>query len=189
MLDTKYRVTTGEIINDLKSGKFLNSFSHTDKSDHFVENIAFDRRKRYIVGWGNTKVLIYNLKDDNNQVAQELHLKTEIFDKIYHLRFISFRENNDEPYDIHEKPKYICTVASKKREINQICVYDLNDKHLFREKTANHNHVMSINFYKNIDQNTKVYISRDCNDVAFINGIENFILGQKKETVIQYVLP
>ena len=41
---------------------------------------------------------------------------------------------------------------------------------------------MSINFFNDIDRNTKVYISRDCEEVAFMNGQENFILNQKKES-------
>lgn len=48
---------------------------------------------------------------------------------------------------------------------------------------------MSINYYNEINKNTKVYISKDCKEVAFINGFENFILSKKKEYTLQYSLP
>ena len=42
---------------------------------------------------------------------------------------------------------------------------------------------MSINFFNDIDRNTKVYISHDCEEVAFMNGLENFTIINKKESI------
>ena len=91
-------------------------------------------KKNFIVGWGQTKVLIINLK---NGVKQELHINTEIFDKIYHLRFNSFQsEDGQHQFEFDGELQFECNVASKKKDINQICVYNLNDKHLFTEKAT-----------------------------------------------------
>jgi hypothetical protein len=49
VLDSKYKVFSGDIINDFKTGKFLHTFIYPE---HFIEKIAFDRKKKFLVGWG-----------------------------------------------------------------------------------------------------------------------------------------
>lgn len=53
----------------------------------YISRLIFDRKGRYLVGYGDTEVLIMDL--EGKEEPKELRIQTDYFEKIYHLRFES----------------------------------------------------------------------------------------------------
>lgn len=72
-----------------------------DLDTNYIRHLIFDRNDKYLIGYGDTKVLVLDLY--GNESKKEFEIPTDYFEKIYHLRFESF-----------ENSPYVCFVACKK---------------------------------------------------------------------------
>lgn len=83
----------------------------TPKFDlRFVENIIFDQEIRFIIGYGKTKFIIYNIKKSESKIYQIDKLK---YEQIYDM---GFNSSSDEDFK--------CVIACKRKGVNQIAVFD-----------------------------------------------------------------
>ena len=110
------------------------TYSYEERSE-YVSNLIFDINNRYLVGYGDTQVLVMDLgmKEVKKQTASPTSIYTDErpkkwvksntvsavkmitinlkkYEKIHHLRFNSF----DSPNEIGDN--YRCYVACKKKE-------------------------------------------------------------------------
>ena len=78
-----------DMFKNLEDKKFEYEFKTPTK---FIRKLVFDiTDNRYLIGYGDTKVLIMRLSKDmetaDNPSHEVLCIETNYFEKIYHLRF------------------------------------------------------------------------------------------------------
>ena len=88
----------------------------------FIENIKFDINKRYLVGYGGNKVFILNLKTKNHEIFEN---NNRLFSKICDLNLVSKSDENRD---------YVCYIASQRKEVKQIAIFDLIEDYRIREE-------------------------------------------------------
>ena len=99
----------------IEENKF--DYKYDLKNHQYVDKLEFDKNDRYIVGYGNSKIYIMNL--DKEKSAKEINIDLLIYEKIFHLRFISSSLGGGECL-------YNCYVALKRKNINQIDLFDMS---------------------------------------------------------------
>jgi hypothetical protein len=76
-----------ELINKIVAGDFRTEFTATAECDlSFIKSIEFDTQSQYFVGYGDRRVFVLNLGTAEKILYD---LDTEIYDKIYTIRFVS----------------------------------------------------------------------------------------------------
>ena len=95
-----------------------------------------------------------------------------------------------------DNSNYECIVACLRNDIKQVAIFDLVEDIQLRTKNESINHgeelesIATINFMNEIDQNLKVRISKDFNQIVFANGDENCVLekqyGKDKTKLLYY---
>lgn len=68
-----------------------------------------------------------DLQKNNAKEHVTLEIDTDYFEKIYHLRFKSF----DDTEESGTEDPYRCYVACKKKEMKNVCLYNLSSTNIF----------------------------------------------------------
>ena len=120
----------------------------------FVEKITFDTNKRFLIGYGNNKIFVLDIKNPAQSVIYQNN--DRVYEKICHLQFIST-----------SNVQYKCYVSCLTNGIKQVCTFDLIEDIKYREieKTIYHKRKLTsmatINFQEEIADNFQVRISED----------------------------
>ena len=69
-------------------------FSHDlDGRYDYIEHLIFDRNGKYLVGYGDSKICVLDLNNNQEKIKKEFEIQHDYFSKIYHLRYESLPEN------------------------------------------------------------------------------------------------
>lgn len=143
--------------------------SPTDIS--FIKHIKFDNNKRYLIGYGDTKVMILNLATQACTIHEN---NARLYKRICDVVFVS-----------EDDSSYQCYIACLSKKLKQIATFDLAEDLRLRKECNKVNHgktlksMSVINFTCELDKEFQVLISHNLQQVAFANGSENLILKSK----------
>lgn len=93
----------------------------------FIEKITFDTNKRFLIGYGNNKIFMMNLKNPAQSVIYQNN------DRIY-------QEICDINFESSSNTSYKCILSCLRKDIKQVCTFDLIEDIKVRdqEKTIYH---------------------------------------------------
>ena len=155
-------------------------------------------KTKYLIGYGETRVLKMDLNDGEVDPDDRLKIDAEYFEKIYHLRFDSSKTKKDKKKVDQE----LCFVACQRKAMKQICCFNLHEgintaEMMKREIESSEDEgedkdeekkedevekpevyskmddMETITFYEDVSEHTKAHITQDCEKIVFCNGSEN----------------
>lgn len=139
----------------------------------FVEHLQFDNNLRCLVAYGTTQIFILDLETRQGKVHS---LASETYEKILHINYTS---------DLADPAKTLCSVACKRKDEFQICVFNLFDLPHSEAVTPDDDEVvedkgqgrhLSLNFEHEPTEHLMVRISKNNKQIIFTDNHEKFIV-------------
>ena len=97
----------------------------------FIEKITFDANKRFLIGYGDNKIFVMNLKNPAQSVIYQNN--DRIYEKICDVYFESTSIG-----------QYKCYVSCLRKGIKQVCTFDLIEDIRVREQEKTIYHKRSL---------------------------------------------
>ena len=135
----------------------------------FIEKIEFDINKRFFVGYGKQSIFILNFE---SKLGKVYLINTRLYKEV---RDVSFQSEDDFQYQ--------CYIACRRKNFNQIAIFDFYEDLGYREERSQMNHCIqlesqtNLNFDREIPEDYTVKISGDFKQVIFVcPNFENSII-------------
>jgi hypothetical protein len=120
----------------------------------FIEDIIFDQELRFIVGYGKTQFMLYNIQKNESKFYK---ICTDTYLSIHDMAFIS-SSNED----------FKCVLAVRRNIIYQITVFDF----FGQDKSIS----LNLNFNVKPSDELRVKISKNFSKVVFTDIEEKFMV-------------